>query len=212
MTIVGVVGDVRQRNPAIAPSPECYMPYTQHQYNGRTLHVVLRTTGDPTTLIGPVRHLATEIAPQIPVSFTTMEATLSKGVEDPRFRAWLFGVFAALAAGLAVAGIYGVMAFTVEQRSKEIGLRIALDASGGSVMRLILGQGLLLAAAGLTLGLAAAIVGSRLLAGMLFNVQPFDPAVYLGVVVLLGAVTLLAGYLPARRAAGVDAMEVLKTD
>jgi predicted permease len=212
MTIIGVVGDVRQRNPAIVPGPECYMPYTQHQYNSRTLHVVMRTAGDPTALAGTVRRLAEEVSPHVPVSFTTMEATVSKGVEEPRFRALLFGVFAALAVGLAMAGIYGVMAFAVAQRSKEIGLRMALGASTGSVMRLILGEGLVLAAAGLALGLAAAVAATRLLASVLFEVQPVDPPVYLGVVVLLGVVTLLAGYLPARRAAGVDPMEVLKTD
>ena len=212
MTIVGVVGDVRQRNPSIAPAPECYMPYTQHQYNNRTLHVVLRTTGDPAALAGTVRRLAAGISPHVPVSFTTMEATVSKGVEEPKFRALLFGVFAALAVGLVMAGIYGVMAFTVEQRSREIGLRIALGASTRSVLRLVLRQGLILAAVGLTLGLAAAVAATRLLASMLFEVQPVDPLVYLGVVILLGGVTLMAGYLPARRAAGLDPVEVLKAD
>jgi putative ABC transport system permease protein len=212
MTIVGVVGDVRQRNPAIAPVPECYMPYTQHQYNNRTLYVVMRTAGDPTALTGTVRRLAAEISPHVPVSFTTMEATVSKGVEDPKFRALLFGVFAGLAICLAMAGVYGVMAYTVEQRSKEIGLRMALGASTRSVLRLVLGQGVVLAAAGLALGLAAAAAATRLLAAMLFQVRPVDTQVYLGVVVLLGVVTLAAGYLPARRAAGVDPVEILKTD
>jgi ABC-type antimicrobial peptide transport system permease subunit len=159
-----------------------------------------------------VRRLAAEISPHVPVSFTTMEATVSKGVEDPKFRALLFGVFAGLAICLAMAGVYGVMAYTVEQRSKEIGLRMALGASTRSVLRLVLGQGVVLAAAGLALGLAAAAAATRLLAAMLFQVRPVDTQVYLGVVVLLGVVTLAAGYLPARRAAGVDPVEILKTD
>jgi putative ABC transport system permease protein len=212
MTIVGVVGDVRQRNPAIAPMPECYMPYTQHSYNNRTLNVVIRTAGDPTALAGSVRRLAAEVSPEVPVSFTTMEATMSKRVEEPRFRALLFGVFAALAVCLAMAGIYGVMAFGVQQRSKEIGLRMAMGASRAAVLRLILKQGLVLAAAGLAMGLAAAVAATRLLTTMLFEVRPLDIEVYAAVVVLLGAVTLAAGYFPARRAAALDPMTVLKTD
>jgi predicted permease len=212
MTIVGLVGDVRQRNPSIAARPECYMPYTQHTYNNRTLNVVLRTGGDPTALAGTVRRLAADVSPEVPVSFTTMEAALSKSVQDPKFRALLFGMFAGLAVCLAMAGVYGVMAYSVEQRSKEIGLRTALGASRGAVLRLILGQGLVLAAAGLVLGLAGAVGATRLLATMLFEVEPVDPQVYLGVVVLLGVVTLAAGYVPARRATAVDPVEVLRAD
>jgi putative ABC transport system permease protein len=212
MTIVGVVGDVRQSNPAIAPTPECYMPYTQHVYNNRTLNVVVRTTGDPTALAGTVRRLAAGVSPEVPVSFTTMDATMSKRVEEPKFRALLFGVFASLAVCLAMAGVYGVMAFGVQQRSKEIGLRMALGASRGIVLRLILKQGLVLACVGLAVGLAAAVATTRLLNRMLFEVRPLDIEVYVGVVVLLGVVTLLAGYLPARRAAALDPMTVLKTD
>ena len=212
MTIVGVVGDVRQRNPAIAPLPECYMPYTQHNYNNWTLNVVMRTAGDPMALAGTVRRLAAEVSPEVPVSFTTMEATISKRVEDPRFRALLFAVFAGLAVCLAMAGVYGVMAYAVQQRSREIGLRMALGASRGSVLRLILGQGLILAAVGLALGLAGAVAATRLLTTMLFEVRPVDTQVYLGVVVLLGVMTLVAGYLPARRAAVVDPVEVLKAE
>lgn len=212
MTIVGVVGDVRQRNPAIAPGPECYMPYKQHNYNNNTLSVVTRTAGDPTALAGTVRRVAAEISPEVPVSFTTMEANVSKGVEDPRFRALLFGLFAGLAVCLAMAGVYGVMAYGVEQRSKEIGLRVALGASRGSVLRLILVQGFIFTAVGLALGLAAAAAATRVLANVLFQVQPIDAQVYLGVVVLLAAVTLLAGYLAARRATVMDPVEVLRAD
>lgn len=137
---------------------------------------------------------------------------MSKRVEEPRFRTLLFALFAALAVGLAMPGVYGVMAFGVQQRSKEIGLRIALGASRSAVQRLILRQGLVLAAAGLTLGLAAAVAAARLLTSMLFEVTPLDPQIYAAVVVLLGIVTLLAGYLPARRAAALDPMTVLKMD
>jgi len=212
MTIVGVVGDVRQQNPSIEPSPECYLPYRQHQYNGNTLNVVIRTAGDPTALAGTVRRVAAEVSPQVPVAFTTMDAQVSRSVEDPRFRALMFGLFAALAVCLAMAGVYGVMAYAVEQRSKEIGLRMALGADRSTVLRLILGQGLVLAAAGLVLGLVGAVAATRLLETVLFEVRPIDLPVYVGVIGLIGLVTLLAGYLPARRAAVVNPVEVLKTD
>jgi predicted permease len=212
MTIIGVVGDVRQYGPAHEPMPECYMTYLQHGYNGSTLSVVARTIGNPTALAETVRRLASEKSPDVPVRFTTMEATLSETVAVPRFRSLLFGLFAGLAVCLAMAGVYGVMAYAVSQRSNEIGLRIALGASTGSVLRLILGQGLALAGLGLALGLAAAIAGTRLLTTMLFQVQPNDPLVYLAVTVLLGVVTLAASYFPASRAAKIDPLAALRQE
>jgi putative ABC transport system permease protein len=212
MTIVGVVGDVRQRNPAIEPVPECYMPYTQHNYNGATLNVVVRTAGDPLALAGTLRRVAAEISPEVPVAFTTMEAEVSEGVEDPKFRTVLFGLFAALAVGLAMAGVYGVMAYSVEQRSREIGVRMALGADKASVVRLILKQGLLLAVAGLVLGLAGAVAATRLLETVLFQVRPIDVQVYLAVIGLIAGVTLLAGYLPAWRAAVMSPVDALKAE
>jgi len=212
MTIVGIAGDVRQRNPALPSQPECYMPYRQHNYNNATLNIVVRTLGDPTALAGTARRAAAEISPEVPLSFTTMEAQVSKGKEDPRFRALLFGMFAAFAVCLAMAGVYGVMAYSVQQRSQEIGLRIALGASRTSVLRLILRQGLVLTGIGLTVGLAGAVAATRLLETVLFEVQPVDMQVYLGVVLLLALVTLLAGYLPARRAAVLDPAQVLKRE
>jgi predicted permease len=212
MTIIGVAGDVHQRGPAREPMPECYLPYLQHAYNGTTLSVVARTVGDPKALAETVRRLAREVSPDVPVKFTTMEATVSENVAAPRFRTLLFGVFAALAVCLAMAGVYGAMAYAVGQRSSEIGLRIALGASTGSVLRLILGQGLVLAGAGLALGLAAAVAGTRLLMTMLFQVQPNDPLVYLAVAALLGVVAVIASYVPARRAANIDPLTALRQE
>ena len=117
--------------------PECYMPYGQHAFNGATLSLVGRTTWDPNALAQTLRRLAHENNPDVPMKFTTMEAMLSENVAAPRFRAVLFAVFAGLAVCLAMAGIYGVMAFTVGRRSNEIGLRIALGASTGSVAQLV---------------------------------------------------------------------------
>lgn len=212
MTIIGVVGNVRQQNPAIEPAPECYMPYTQHNYNSATLNVVVRTAGDPSAMAGTIRRIAVEVSPAVPVAFTTMDAEVSEGVQVPRFRALLFGLFAALAVCLAMAGIYGVMAYAVEQRSKEIGLRMALGADKGSVLRLILGQAFVLAAVGLTLGIAGAIAATRLLETVLFEVRPLDLSVYLVVIGLIGLVTLLAGSVPAWRAAVVNPVDVLKAE
>ncbi len=212
MAIIGVVGDVRQFGPAREPMPECYMTYQQHQYNGTTLSIVARTAGNPTALTETLRRLTRDRSPDVPMKFTTMEATLSENVAAPRFRTLLFGIFAALAVLLAMAGVYGVMAYAVGQRSGEIGVRMALGASAKSVLRLILGQGAALAGLGLALGLAGAIAGTRLLTTMLFQVRPNDPVVYLAVTILLGVVAFLASYVPARRASKVDPLTALRQE
>jgi len=192
--------------------PECYMPYTQHAFNGAALSLVVRTAGDPNALVQTLRRLAIETNPDAPMKFTTMESILSENVAAPRFRTVLFAVFAGLAMCLAIAGVYGVMAYSVSQRSNEVGLRIALGASAGSIVRLVLGQGLGLACIGISLGLAASIAGTRLLKSMLFQVQPNDPWVYTAVAVVLGMVTLIAGYIPASRAAKIDPVVALRQE
>jgi predicted permease len=212
MTIIGVVGDVRQRGPELEPMPECYMTYGQHAFNGATLSVVARTVGDPNGLTETLRRLARERSPDVPMKFTTMETTLSESVAAPRFRTLLLAVFAGLALCLAMAGVYGVMAYAVSQRSNEVGLRIALGASTGSVLRLVLSQGLALAGLGLALGLAAAVTVTRLLTSMLFRVQSNDPVVYLAVTVLLGMVALVASYVPARRASKIDPLTAIRQE
>jgi predicted permease len=221
MTIIGVVGDVGQHGAfgrqvlgtnAFGAVAECYMTYRQIAYNGNTLSIVVRTTQDPETFSGALRRMANELSPEVPVSFTTMQAIISRNVSEPRFRALLFGIFAALAVCLAMAGVYAVLAYAVQQRAPEIGLRIALGASRRSVLRLVLGQGVMLTTIGLCMGLVAALGITRILTSILFRVQPFDTPTYMGVTIVLAAMTLLAGYFPARRAMSVDPMKVLKAD
>ena len=210
MTIVGVVADVRQFGPATPPWPEIYMPYQQHPRSD--FQVLARTAGDPLALSQTLRRMVRERNPNVPVKFTTLEENLAENVAAPRFRTLLLGIFAGLAVLLAMAGIYGVMAYVVGQRSNEIGLRMALGASQASVLRLVLGQGLIYVALGLGLGLAGAAAATRLLASMLFEVKPTDPATYAAVSILLVAVALAASYLPARRAANLDPSRALRQD
>lgn len=188
------------------------MPYRQHVYNNTSLSMVTRTEGDPVALEGTLRRLAHNRAPDVPVTFTTLASDASENVAAPRFRTLLFALFAALAVSLAMAGIYGVMAYSVGQRSNEIGVRIALGASTGTVMRQVVRQGLVLTGLGLMLGLAGASAATRVLASVLFQVKPNDISIYIGVGVLLGAVALMASYIPARRASRIDPLEALRQE
>ena len=141
-----------------------------------------------------------------------MEALLADNVAAPRFRTLLLGIFAGLAVCLAMAGVYGVMAYVVGQRANEIGLRMALGASPRDVMGLVLRHGLTLAAIGLAIGLAGSFAATRLLTKMLFEVKPTDPLTYVAVAALLGVVALLASYIPARRAMRVDPLIALRQE
>jgi putative ABC transport system permease protein len=212
MTIVGVVGDVRQYGPGREPQPELYMPYQQHFYNGATLYVVVRAATDPAGLGASLERKARERSAQVSVRLTTMDALLAEHVATPKFRAWLLSLFAAVALSLAMAGVYGVMAYVAGQRSKEIGVRMALGASERSVLWLMLARGLKLTAVGLATGVLGAIASTRLVSGMLFQVKPDDVVTYAGVVVGLGLLSLLATYLPARRATRVDPLFVLRQE
>ena len=211
MRIVGVVGDVRQCGPAVPPAPEIIMPYEQHPLPSTGLSVLVRTTAG-TALWGPIQRKVREHSAEVPVKFTSMQDLLAENTAAPRFRTLLIGIFAAIAVCLAMAGVYGVMAFSVGQRANEIGVRMALGASTGDVLRLILLQGMLLTGMGLAVGLIAAIAATRLLTSMLFEVQASDPLTYVGVAALLAAVSLAASYIPARRAARVDPMTALRQD
>ncbi len=210
MKIIGVVGNVRQYGPAIEPQPEVYMPYQQHYYNGTTLSVVVRTAIDPSSLVETMRRKARERSVEVPVKFSTLEASLYEDFAAPRFRALLLGIFAGLAVCLAMAGVYGVMAYLVGQRTNEIGVRVALGASSSNVLWLVLRQGITLASLGLAVGVIGAVAATRLLTSMLFEVKPVDLMTYVSVTVLLAGVALLASYIPARRAAKVDPIVALR--
>jgi putative ABC transport system permease protein len=211
--IIGIVGDVRQWGPARKPDPEIYMPYEQHtSAAGATLSVVVRSTTSPETLTNTLRRTVHELSSDAPVQFTTMEASLYEETAAPRFRTLLLSIFAGLSLCLAIAGVYGVTTYVVGQRSNEIGLRMAMGATPGQVLRLILKQGITLATMGMAFGFLGSLAGTRLMTSLLFEVTPSDPVTYAGVAVLLGLILLLASYLPARRAAKLDPFIVLRQD
>ena len=212
MTIVGVVGDVRQFGPAREPWPEIYMPFEQHPQPSTALSILVRTTNPPAALQETLRRKTRARSADVPVKFTTVDASLAENVAAPRFRTLVLGIFAAVAVSLAMAGVYGVMAYLVSRRSSEIGLRMALGAGPRDISRLVLREGMLLACFGLVLGLAGAVAATRLLASFLFEVQPGDPMTYAGVAVLLLLVALAASYIPAHRASKVDPLIALRQE
>jgi putative ABC transport system permease protein len=210
MRIVGVVGNIRQDGPARAPSPEIYMPYQQHPLPASDLSVLVRTPFDPTVLTGAMRDKVMKLSADVPVKFTTIEASLTENVATPRFRTLLLGIFAGLAVCLAMVGVYGVMSYAVGQRANEIGVRMALGANPGDVLRLVLQQAATLTGVGIVIGLAGAAAVTQLLTSMLFGVKATDPTTYMGVVTLLAVVAFAASYIPARRAMRVDPMVALR--
>ncbi|MGB0034185.1 MAG: ABC transporter permease [Candidatus Acidiferrales bacterium] len=212
MEIVGVVGDVR---PGLGTDPqaEMYLPYRQADgvLPVFQLSVVLRTTFDPASETSALRSALAEIDKNQPlVNVRTMEDNMAASVAQPRFRAWLLGLFALLALLLSTIGIYGVMSYTVNQRTHEIGIRITLGAQPFQVFRLVTGQGLRLALLGVAIGLAASLALTRVLRSFLYNVSAIDPVTYLVVAGILVAVGLLASYLPARRATRVDPLIAIR--
>ena len=208
--VVGVVGHVRNEGLEGESRGQYYVPYSQRP-NSADLFIVARTDADPASLAPAVRGAVAAVDRDLPVyRVTTMEKLVAESLAQRRFWMFLFGVFAGLAMALAVVGLYGVMSYTVAQRTHEIGLRMALGAQAGDVLRMVVGQGMLLVAVGLGLGLGAALLLSRLMSSMLFGVSAADPLTYAGIAVLLAAVAFFASYLPARRATKVDPMEALR--
>ena len=213
MTIVGVAADVHTRGPALPPVPEIYMPFEQHPNFSTALNLVARTSlPDPLALTETLRRKISARNPDVPVKATTMSSTLSTASATPRFQTFLLLTFAGVALVLAMAGVYGVMAYTVTQRIPELGVRIALGATPQTILALVIKQGAVLAAAGLAIGLALALLAGRALQGVLFGVTPRDPSILVAVSVVVSIATLLACYIPARRAVRVDPMIALRTE
>jgi putative ABC transport system permease protein len=213
MTIIGIIGDVRQHRPTEPPSAEVLMPYEQHlRATGTALRVLVRTQGPPEALENVVRTTVRARSTSVPMRFSTMEQSLAEYSAAPRFRTILVSGFGLLALCLAFAGIYGVLTYLVGQRTREIGLRMALGATRGTIVRMVMREGAIPAAAGMVLGVFGAVAVTRLLGAMLFQVQPYDPLTYAGGLVFLSVVTFVACYIPASRAARIDPLKALRVD
>jgi putative ABC transport system permease protein len=210
LRVVGVVGDVRSRNPAIDPQPTMYFSSTQSVVNQMAL--TIRARGDiPVAAV--VRKAVSAIDPQLAVfNVRTMETLMATSTTQPRVTAWLVGLFAVLALLLAAIGVYGVLAYLVTQRTREIGLRIALGARPGSVLRLVVGHSLRLSLAGIALGIIGAVWLAPYIESQLFGVKPRDAVTIGGVAVSLFTIALLASYIPARRATKVDPLTALRAE
>jgi putative ABC transport system permease protein len=213
MTIVGVVADVRTTGPATAPEPEIVMPYEQHPGPATALNLIVRSdTMQPLALADAIRGTITGRNADVPAKVATMEGRLETATATPRFRTVLVVTFAGVALLLALAGVYGLMAYTVSQRIPELGVRIALGATPAIIMRLIVAQGAKLAVIGLALGLGLALWFARALEGMLFGVAPRDPLTLILVTLAVALAVLLATFIPGRRAVRVDPVIALRAE
>jgi putative ABC transport system permease protein len=213
--VIGVVDDVRHAGLQADVRPEYYVELREFALgNSVKPYVVVRTGGESTDLLSMVRAVVRQIDPQVGIDLNAaaMSDIVSASVTRPRFYTVLFGTFAAIAIALAAIGIYGVMAHSVAQRTREIGIRLALGARRGQVLALVLKQGLLLTLAGVTIGLGGAAAATRYLEGMLFGLTPLDPPTFALVSLLLTLVATLATYVPARRATRVDPVQALRTE
>ena len=209
--IVGVVGSVRWIGMAASPQPTTYFWFPQDPR--RELTIVARTLGDPIAMAGVLAAQVREVDPNQPVAEVhAMRDFVLADLAQTRFTMLLLGTFAAAALLLAAIGLYGVIAFSVAQRTREIGVRVALGAQRRDVLRLVMGRGILLIGLGLAVGTAAALALGRVIAGLLYGIKPADPATLVAVALFLAGVAVLATYVPARRATHVDPMVALRAE
>jgi putative ABC transport system permease protein len=210
-TVVGVVGDTRVEGLTAAPYAQVYLPFAQAPQGGMT--VLARTTADPAATGAAVRQAVRALDPALPVyDVRTMEQLSARSVLRPRVGTGMLGVFAAIALTLAAIGIYGLIAYSVSQRTREIGVRLALGATPAEMQRLVLRQGMSPALAGVVIGAVGAAAATRWIRGMLYGVAPSDPATFAAVPLFLTAVALLACWIPARRATRVDPAVALRSE
>jgi predicted permease len=210
--IVGIVGDVVHEPLALKPNlDEFYTPYTQFTYASRV--VMVRTAGDPITMVPAIRRAVQSVDPDLPLSdVQTMDERIGNSMSRQRFDAMLFGGFAALALLLATSGIYAVVSYAVSMRTREMGIRLALGATGPAVIRLVVREGMGFPAIGLLLGVASSLTLGGALRAVLYQVSPTDPGVFAGAVVLLLAVSIVACFVPARRATRVNPLVALRME
>jgi predicted permease len=210
-TIIGVVGMVRDGDPALPPEPHLYQSIPQVGDN--PLSLAIRTTGSSASVISTVRRVVAEVEPAIPLDdVKSLSNIIDQTFATRRLTKLLLGGFALVALLLAAVGIYGVMSLHVANRSREFGIRLAIGADPRALVRLVLGEGAVLAALGVVLGIAGAVALTRSLASLLYDVSPTDPSVLLALPLLLAAIALAACYVPARRAARSDPLSALRAD
>ena len=211
MTVVGVVGDVKQSSLDSETLFHTYESVLQNDGSFTGLHLAVRASGSPSSLASSLRAAIWGLDNQLAVAqVQTMDEVISESTASRRFNLYLLSAFAAAALLLAAIGIYGVVAYSVGQRTQEIGVRMALGAARSDVLRMVLGPGMVLTLIGVALGVAGALAFTRLLSSMLFGVRPTDPFTFVITAVVLGLAAGLASYIPARRAAKVDPMVALR--
>ncbi len=213
LSIVGVAGEVKYRGLQQNPNndPDVYYPLLQEPVGN--LYIALRASVDPNSLVAATRSVLQKLDPDLPVyGVTTMARQVADQTTQSRFSAWLLGVFGGLALVLAAVGIYSVMAYAVEQRSREIGIRVALGARPGAVLKMVIGRGMRLSVMGVALGLGAALALTQLMKRLLFGVAATDPLTYCAIAILLLLVALLACWIPARRAMKVDPVVAIRCE
>jgi putative ABC transport system permease protein len=208
-TIIGIVKDIRNEGLDAEPYPQMYSPYAQTPRRSMTL--VARAKSDPSGLAPLVRNELAALDKDQPLfNVRTMEQVMANSIARQRFNMLLIAIFAVVGFLLASVGIYGVMSYMVTQRTHEIGIRVALGAQTRDILKMVIGQGMMLALIGVGIGLGAALLMTRVMASLLYGVSATDPLTFLGVTVLLSVVAFLACFIPARRASRVDPMVALR--
>jgi predicted permease len=213
-TIVGVVSDIRNAGPINTPQPEMYWNYRQFAPGTATVQLMVRVAGgDPSRVTPGIREAVRQVDASAAVAnVATMNAVIARSLGSPRFYFSLLGTFAAIAVVLAVAGLYGVLSYVVAQRTREIGIRSALGSSRGGIMRLVALEGFRLVVAGVVIGLAGGAVVTRLMESMLYGISPLDVSTWALAVLLMTLAAMVAGLIPARRAAKVDPVIAMQTE